>query len=487
MFAHAHHAQSRLLWCLIAITVGIAMGQWSVTAILLICATGVIAFGIVFAQYTTRITLLLVLIALTLGFMRAQWNAERIVAMQYEANAIIFPIEAEIVSFPQGNELRTMSVRIQHTDLKLSISTRSITPLSRGDVITIDGIVVPQDMIPLSYQRYLSSHGLSARIEASSVEVVSTSKSGLWRFMTALRSRIEGRIARTLPQQEGSFITALLLGSTSLPRDLSEDFRNSGLQHIVAVSGTHVTMLALFLSFIARLSGIPRTIARSMTLITLAGYIVLVGAPSSAIRAGVMGSIGIFGLMSHRRVHAIRLLLYAATVIVFLQPMLILGDVGFQLSVFAMIGLIAIAPRLERFFPSFTPDWLRTLLAITLGAQIATFPIILAAFERFSLYSVIANIITVPLTPVIFGLVGIVGASLVFPPFIISLAGIPAVWTSAYIIWVAKLASSLPYSSIVFTPPFILIASLYIVILIPALRDLRTAFTVIPDHDINGK
>jgi competence protein ComEC len=129
-------------------------------------------------------------------------------------------------------------------------------------------------------------------------------------------------------------------------------------------------------------------------------YIILVGAPPSAVRAGIMGVIVLLAQQISRRHHPLHTLLLTAALMLAVNPKLLLWDIGFQLSFAAVFGLLVIAPVFERWWRA-VPNFfdMRTMMSMTVAAQVATLPILIFQFKQVSPWSIVANFLILPIVP----------------------------------------------------------------------------------------
>lgn len=475
--------QRYLLSGIMMFLVGIVLGSTSLPTPLLAGIVSCCAFGVALAVGRFHMLGIIVLFALTLGIALSLFTQSRTRSDAQYFSTLHPPLTARVVSFPNNATPTTFIIQDDISGLRMRVSSRLTTIPVRGDNIVFNGELSTLDTLPHSYATYLRAHHISGVARATALSITRHSPYAFWTLLSTIREGVTMRIARALPQNEGAFLTALLLGSATLPDALAEDFKVSGLQHIIAVSGTHVTLLAICLGFVARATTLPRLTAQGFLLLILASYILLVGAPASAVRAGVMGGAGVLAIMMRRRAHAIRLLLYALVGICIASPLALTGDVGLQLSLMAMLGMISLAPRIRKRLPSRLPESASTLIAITIGAQIATLPVLLSTFERASPYSFIANILTVPLTPLLFMFAGVAGFGLIFPFSISFFISLPARLLSQYIIAIAHFSATLPYASVRISPPILLLIVLYALVLYFAIKDTLLAFTEVEEDD----
>jgi competence protein ComEC len=173
----------------------------------------------------------------------------------------------------------------------------------------------------------------------------------------------------------------------------------------------------------------------------------LTGLSASVVRASVMGCLVIFALFQGRKSDGLQMLLVSGFLMVLLNPMILLGDVSFQLSFLSTLGLLVLLPLWEDFFNRLPPI-ISESLAVTLAATVFTLPIVLYNFGRFSLISPLANIIFLPLIPLImvtsfFALIG----SIIFYPLSILFVGVCTVFLFLLIEGVGLIAE-LPFAMV---------------------------------------
>jgi competence protein ComEC len=167
-----------------------------------------------------------------------------------------------------------------------------------GDLIRVDGeISLPtRGEGDFDYARYLATKRISAVVEATGVWAVNEDLGWIGR----LHRRTDAALGYGLRPREAAVVRGMVLGDRSLiPEDLEEDFQRSGITHVLAISGQHVAVLAAVIYFALRVFAVPARIRIFATLILIWLYILVAGAPPSAIRAGVVATFvlaaGLFG------------------------------------------------------------------------------------------------------------------------------------------------------------------------------------------------
>jgi len=265
------------------------------------------------------------------------------------------------------------------------------------------------------------------------------------KFISSFKSRLKASLDSSLSPPQSSLLGAMMLGEKDrLSYDLKEKLNRSGTRHITAISGMHVMILAQMLIGIGLIFGLWRGQAFYFALVIIILFIIMVGAPPSAIRAGIMGGVVLFAQKVGRLSQAQRMLIIAATLMLAFNPLLLRFDVGFQLSFLATLGIAKLSPWfLEKF--SRVPTWfqLRSVAAMSFPAVIFTAPILASNFGQVSLISIFTNILIVPLLGLV--LAGILG--IIFQPL-----GQIAFWPLwlflGYIYRIIDWSSRLPFAAI---------------------------------------
>lgn len=221
-------------------------------------------------------------------------------------------------------------------------------------------------------------------------------------------------------------MTAMTLAEKSgIDREMRDSFAAAGVSHVLALSGLHVGIIALMLGLL--LGGRHRKITEIVLIVVIWSYVLIAGLPVSALRAALMLTVWSILSLFRRRQHPLNVLGTAMLFMLILNPA-ILFDVGFQLSCSAVFFLLLCMPFIMEHCPwsSNAGHWLWGFLSTSIVAQMATAPLVALYFARFSVYSLLANIVVVPLTPVVI----VVGVMTV-----LSLS-LPFTWLITAFVWV---------------------------------------------------
>jgi competence protein ComEC len=267
--------------------------------------------------------------------------------------------------------------------------------------------------------------------------------------------RTDTALGYGLRPREAAVVRGMVLGDRSLmPEELEDAFQRSGITHVLAISGQHVAILAAVIYFALRLFAIPSGLRSSLTICLIWLYIMVAGAPPSAIRAGVVATFVLAAQLFGRQVSALHFMTTMLAAVLAYNPQLVYST-GFQLSVAAVFGILLLTNPLKSLVGrtllrpfSRPPEQLSNLISVSLAAQIATSPIVAATFDQVSLVGVLTNLVAVPLSgPIlILGLLGSLAGNVA--PLLAYPLNACNGFLVTILIRVAQASSSLPFSSI---------------------------------------
>lgn len=216
-----------------------------------------------------------------------------------------------------------------------------------------------------------------------------------------IRERAMAGLGEGMPAREAALARGFVLGEDDgLDDATKEDFVRSGLSHLTAVSGENVTLLALLAMPILAAFGIPLRERLLWAIGLIAVYVPLAGSAPSIQRAGVMGAVGLMATLAGRRASRLYALGVALVATLAIDPS-VAGDVGWQLSFAAVLGILLLAAPIRDWLVARLGEgrWRRALaegIAVTLAATLATAPLIAFVFEEVSLTSLAANVLAMP-------------------------------------------------------------------------------------------
>jgi competence protein ComEC len=264
------------------------------------------------------------------------------------------------------------------------------------------------------YRMYMAKDGVLYACDKPKIDRVAQGKGNI--FLSGIlkvRELFENNIREVIPQPEGALADGLLFGgSASLSKEIQNDFSQTGMTHIVAVSGYNVTIIAEYLIILGLALGLWRKKAIWFALVGIVLFVIMSGLPASAVRAGVMGGTLLWAMKNGRLANAENAIILAGAIMLFLNPLLLRWDVGFQLSFLATLGIVLFSPLWEKsFIKKHRALGISEAIAMSLSAQIFVLPIIAYNFHITSLVSLLANIFILPVIPLSMLLVFLVSIS----------------------------------------------------------------------------
>ena len=402
-----------------------------------------------------------------LGFSVVQWRTALLAAPVLEERIGPTRVTGRIASLEiRAKDSRAVletpriaGIAAPDTPEKVRVTLRGKQPeLHVGDWIRLRAVLTPPpppstpgafDFQRQSWYRQIGGVGyalgparVDRRAETRGIE-------GLLLDLADLRHAIGLRVLAALEGQPGAVATALMTGEKgAVPEALMEDLRDSGLAHLLAISGLHIGLVAgiLFFGLRAGLALVPglalhypiKKWAAGGAIVGAFVYALLAGATVPTLRAFLMIGLVLLAVMVDRRGLSMRLVAWAATVLLLVAPESLLGA-SFQLSFAAVTALIAVYEALKGRMPSrFGEDgggglarkiafYLAGVALTTLVASSATAPFAVYHFNRFAAFGLAANLVAVPVTA-LWIMPWAVLAFLLMPLGLEHLALVPAAW-----------------------------------------------------------
>ncbi|MEP0520824.1 MAG: ComEC/Rec2 family competence protein [Hyphomicrobiales bacterium] len=329
--------------------------------------------------------------------------------------------------------------------VQLSAYNKHVENLQVGDVIQVRARLEPMSgpLLPNGYdfRRVGYFKGLSARgfLLEEAIPILDFSADTAPSFMdrlNKLRHEIADRISQAVPGQGGALAAALLVGQRAgIADDVQEALRNSGLAHILAISGLHMALITSLIFGAVRLCGAcakefsarhdVKKLAAATALVGALIYLALSGSAISAQRAFLMAAVFLIAILFDRAALTMRNVAISALVILVVQPSSILSP-GFQMSFMAVIALVAVYRR-EGLFSSFKRRFAKRGLSVkalvgTLGllltsvvAGFATSPFAIHHFYQTAIYGLLGNLAAMPIVAMLVMPMGIF--ALILMPF----------------------------------------------------------------------
>lgn len=424
----------KLLWTAIAFAAGIYAGA-QLSLPLCLAGAGVLLLAVLVCQFVTRRTRSAVVAGLLAvsffaGAVAFSWadEASRRPLYPYLTKTVDFA--GTILSRPEIGEYRcsydmTMeAVSYDGEAIPVRESVRLSVPyeegdalLGYGDVIRGTGeIALPMESLNeggFDYAVYLKSRGVFFTCNAIgiSLEKVGTKTFTPVDYLALLRFHFLDVIDAQLVGEEAALMRGILLGDKETMSDaMQEHFKNSGLSHIVAVSGMHVGYLVMLLFLLTELLHVRRRTASIIAAAALAVYVGLVGVTPSVIRATILGLIVIGGNLLYRPPDTLTSLGAAGLLILVPNP-LAAFDAGFMLSFSAALGITVFSDHVQGWLGALLDRtrigrWravrsVVSVLCVTISAQLFSFPVMVYLFGTVSVWSLVTNLLVTPIIPIL--------------------------------------------------------------------------------------
>lgn len=302
----------------------------------------------------------------------------------------------------QNNRNNGIDLNTFHSN-KLKIYSSSNLPLKIGNILKISGEIIkfqkssnPGQFNEYQYNKILK---IDYKVNADNVVIMNRRYSRVRHSLYLIKNKMTNVYYSILPEQDASILSAMILGEKSLlDEEIKALYQQSGISHILAISGLHVSLIGLTIYKLLRkirISLIPTTF---ISVIILICYGILTNFSVSTNRAVVMLIIFMIGDCIGRTYDLLSATAFGAFIILVQSPMQIL-NVGFLLSFLAILGIALVYPSLSSIFPS--KSSMVESIKISFSIQCMTLPILLYFFYEFPIYSVLINILVIPLSSII--------------------------------------------------------------------------------------
>jgi len=303
----------------------------------------------------------------------------------------------------------SQKIKVKVSDSVILVTTKRYPEYQYLDKIKLTGkLETPIVADDFNYKDYLFKDHIYSVMNFPKVDVVSQKHqydvfSYLYEKILFLKQKLNQSIQDNFLPPHSLILEGIILGNNkNMTQDLRDKLNNTGLRFLTAISGVHVIILSAILVSFMLFLGLRRNHAFYFSIILIWFYIVITGFTASGIRAATMGSIFIFAEVFGRQNTSSRTIVLAAALMLLQNPLLLIYDVGFQLSFMACLGIIYLKPSINYLLRILFKERLKELvdiISVTFTAQIFTLPIMIYNFGSVSLISPITNILILPVMP----------------------------------------------------------------------------------------
>ncbi|WP_299062412.1 ComEC/Rec2 family competence protein [uncultured Polaribacter sp.] len=309
-------------------------------------------------------------------------------------------------------------------------------------------LTLPLNPHQFNYKSYLAKQGIHHQIfiENSQFLTLNSKERTLFGWSAKFRNQVQKSLKKhNFKADELAVINALLLGQRQdISKELITDYQRAGAIHILAVSGLHIGVLMLILSFLLKpIESIKygRFLKMLLIVFLLWMFAFIAGLSASVVRAVTMFTFLAFGL-SFKRKNVVEFSFISSMFFLLLIQPMFLFDVGFQLSYLAVFGILWIQPKLYKLYtPRFLIDkkiW--ELFSVSIAAQIGIFPLSIYYFHQFPGLFLASNLVIIPfLGAILIGGVFVIITSLlnILPQFLANFYGTIISWMNGFVSWVS--------------------------------------------------
>ena len=368
--------------------------------------------------------------------------------------------------------VRVEEIDTASADRRVLVIADRFPEFEYGDRVRVEGTLERPEAFEtdlgrtFDYPGYLAVRGITYTLSRAKVEKIgSGERNVLFASLLKMKHAFMNQIEALLPEPHAGLAKGLVLGvQRALGKELEDAFRTAGIIHIVVLSGYNITIVV---EAVMRLLAFIRVWARVIVgALAIFAFALMVGLSATVLRASLMAALVLVARATGRTYDIMRALVFAGVAMLVFNPKLLVYDPGFQLSFLATLGLIFVAPLLEKkllLVP--TRFQIREFITSTIATQILVLPLLLYSMGLFSVVALVVNVLVLPVVPLtmllvfLSGMFGFLSHTLALP------IAYGAYLLLGYIIGVVEWFSSLPFAAFSIPAfPFWIVAVTYMLI-----------------------
>lgn len=324
---------------------------------------------------------------------------------------------------------------------RIRVRADAYSEMKYGDVVECSGIVKHVTRMSLQSRR------IFYEMSVKDFRLVGYSPpSQLVAGLLSMRSWFTQSLYTLFPSPHGELVAGMTIeGADVLSRQLIEQFRRTSLSHIVALSGTNVSIVITAVFFLCQ--GLGRRTRFTVSFCFVIFFAVMTGLTSTIIRAAFMALMYLIADMCHRTYTPLRALCFVSFGMVVYNPLTPLFDISFQLSFMATLSMVLVVPILELWVSRFIRiKLICETLVTTLSAQVFVAPLILLYTGTISLIAPLSNLLVLPVMPWVM-LGGSLTVVLQYLGYVMYVTLLPTQIMISGILWVVAMLSALPFAA----------------------------------------
>lgn len=369
------------------------------------------------------------------------------------------------ILYLKNNSMIQENNSFQESNILVYDDTFSQIPI--GKTICLKGKITsfekPRNPGNFDQQLYYAKQNIYGFIWCEEILSISGEENVLFERLYQIRQAWKSILLENMSEENGAVLSAMLLGEKSeMDADLKEQYQKAGISHVLAISGLHISFIGLGIYKLIRRTGVSYVSSGMIAILVLSLYVLMIGFSVSVIRAYVMLILRVGADMTGRAYDMLTALMLAAAILVCYQP-LYLADAAFYLSHGAILGILVVLPCLKKILPKKT--WLEGGYA-GLAINVALFPVLLWFYFEFSVYSILINLVVIPLMSWVLslGMFGSIGCFVWNPVGKLLLGGCD--WILGIYGWLSETCCCLPFGKLTLGKPNWWEVLIYYVVLI---------------------
>lgn len=398
------------------------------------------------------------LIILVLGAYRVEYAFQALYTNQFhDVRGEEVVLTGVVVAEPDiRNTQQLLTIATGEPETRVLVQTDRHLPIQYGDLIEAVGVLeLPTTFTTdlgrtFDYVGHLAAQGITYRMSFAEVAVLDSGHGNpILSALLTFKQSFMAQVATVLPEPAAGLSFGLLLGvKQALGDALETAFRQTGIIHIVVLSGYNVMLVVAFVTTILGYF-LPLRSRVVVGLLAITAFALLVGLSATVVRASIMAGLFLIAAVTGRCYQVLRGLFVAAAIMILVNPLIVIYDIGFQLSFMATLGLLLIVPRFETMLMQ-VPQWLgiRDFFMATVATQIAVSPLLMYHIGEISLVSVPVNMVVLPMVPVAMLTTFIVGMVSYVSSALALVAAYPAYLSLEFIIIIAESVAALPFATV---------------------------------------
>lgn len=301
-------------------------------------------------------------------------------------------------------------------NLKLTIKNCP-NSIKVGDIVAFEGKLErskPFTLNSFNLSEYRNGVGYTSETDYQDIVI----SDGYIKFDEKVRLAVKEKLYQNMSERNAGISYAVLFGDKSgVDQTIESAYQSSGIIHVLTVSGLHVGFLISLIFFVLKLCRVNKYVRFVATSIFIFFYAYLCGFSPSVLRAGIMAIVLMISKLTMRKYDNLNSLGIAGFAICLFSPLSAL-DIGFQMSFFCVASIFMISPILTRLLAKVVPYKISSLLALSISAQIGIIPIIASFGANLNIFSILANLIVVPLFSIIYPILFLLSFFSTFLPFL---------------------------------------------------------------------